>query len=213
MRGSRRSVDSGSGHHPFSWKFTSYIGFHWNKQLDPHPGKVGFFWKILDPQEPWKISFLLKYICKPLDPPLCNLRTKKQTLSELFFCRLDLDLPPPPPPPWRKFEEPSMFDEMCFICIHVDNDLLLLSNFSFIQIEPAYYKSKKNTAPEFLKLISCSTHQSMAFIQLINVKMPTIVGILTFISRINTTSKSFKARKKLHHYAFYEHLKFCVRMS
>ena len=36
---------------------------------------------------------------------------------------------------------------------------------------------------------------SMKFILLINVKMPTIVGILTFISRINTTPKSFKAIK------------------
>ena len=32
---------------------------------------------------------------------------------------------------------------------------------------------------------------------LINVKMPTIVGILTFISKINTTSESLKARKSL----------------
>ena len=32
------------------------------------------------------------------------------------------------------------------------------------------------------------------FILLINVKMPTIVGILTFISMINTTSKRLKAR-------------------
>ena len=35
----------------------------------------------------------------------------------------------------------------------------------------------------------------MKFILLIYVKMPTIVGILTFISRINTASGSFKARK------------------
>ena len=34
----------------------------------------------------------------------------------------------------------------------------------------------------------------MNFILLINVKMPTIVGILTFISMINTTSKRLKAR-------------------
>ena len=39
--------------------------------------------------------------------------------------------------------------------------------------------------PEVIKLISCSTQLSMKFILLINVKMPTIVGILTFISRIN----------------------------
>ena len=33
------------------------------------------------------------------------------------------------------------------------------------------------------------------FILPINVKMPTIVGILTFISRINTTSERFKQEK------------------
>ena len=36
-----------------------------------------------------------------------------------------------------------------------------------------------------IKLFSCSTQLSMKFILLINVKMPTIVGILTFMSRIN----------------------------
>ena len=35
----------------------------------------------------------------------------------------------------------------------------------------------------------------MKFILLINVKMITIVGFLTFISRINTASDSSKARK------------------
>ena len=49
----------------------------------------------------------------------------------------------------------------------------------------------------------------MKFILLINVKMPTIVGILTFISSINTTSESFKARNILtfHYVSFYEQLK------
>ena len=37
----------------------------------------------------------------------------------------------------------------------------------------------------------------MNFIILINVKMPTIVGILTFISMINATSESLKAKKLL----------------
>ena len=41
------------------------------------------------------------------------------------------------------------------------------------------------SGPEVIKLFSCSTQQSMKFILLINVKMPTIVGFLTFISRIN----------------------------
>ena len=39
--------------------------------------------------------------------------------------------------------------------------------------------------PEVIKLFSCSTQLSTKFILLINVKMPTIVGILTIISRIN----------------------------
>ena len=41
------------------------------------------------------------------------------------------------------------------------------------------------TGPEVIKCFSFSTQLSMKFILLINVKMPTIVGILTFISRIN----------------------------
>ena len=36
---------------------------------------------------------------------------------------------------------------------------------------------------------------SLKFIMLINVKMPTIVGILTFISMINKTHESLEARK------------------
>ena len=39
--------------------------------------------------------------------------------------------------------------------------------------------------PEVIKLFSCSTQLGIKFILLINVKMPTIVGILKFISRIN----------------------------
>ena len=48
--------------------------------------------------------------------------------------------------------------------------------------------------PEFIKLFSCSTQLSTKFILLINVKMSTVVGILTFISIINTTSERLKAR-------------------
>ena len=43
--------------------------------------------------------------------------------------------------------------------------------------------------------MSCSTHLSMKSTMLITVKMPTIVGMLTVISMINTTSESLKARK------------------
>ena len=40
--------------------------------------------------------------------------------------------------------------------------------------------------PAVLKLFSCSAHLSMKFSLLINVKMPTIVGILIFMSRKNS---------------------------
>ena len=39
---------------------------------------------------------------------------------------------------------------------------------------------------EVIKLFPCSTHLNMKFFPLINVKMPTIVGILTFMSRKNS---------------------------
>ena len=41
---------------------------------------------------------------------------------------------------------------------------------------------------------SCSTQLSTKFILLINVKMPTIVGIFTSISMINTTSEILNAQ-------------------
>ena len=46
----------------------------------------------------------------------------------------------------------------------------------------------RGTTPgsEVIKLFSCSTQLSMKFFLLINVKMPTIVGILTFMSRKNS---------------------------
>ena len=43
-----------------------------------------------------------------------------------------------------------------------------------------------NPGPEVIKLFSCSTHLSMNFFLLINVKMPAIVGILTFMSGENS---------------------------
>ena len=70
------------------------------------------------------------------------------------------------------------------------------------------------SGPEVIKLIPCSTQPSMKFILLIKVKMPTIVGILTFISMINT-SKRFKARNFFicRYLSFYEHLKFHAQLS
>ena len=67
------------------------------------------------------------------------------------------------------------------------------------------FKNVGNRALGYKNLFSCSTQLSMKFVLLINVKMPTTahkfkmataVGILTFISRINTTHMSFKARNQ-----------------
>ena len=68
--------------------------------------------------------------------------------------------------------------------------------------------------PEVL-LFWCLTHLSMKFIMLINVKMPTIVGILIYMSMINTTSEHLKARKVFifKHCRFYEHLKYHAQLS
>ena len=63
-------------------------------------------------------------------------------------------------------------------------------------------------------LFSCSTQLSMKFILLINVKMPTIVGILTFISMITTTSESLKARYVYFspYFSCYGQLKFLAQL-
>ena len=68
---------------------------------------------------------------------------------------------------------------------------------------------------EVIKLFSCSTQLSTKLIMLINVKMPTIVGILTFISMINTRSERLKARNVFicRYFIFYEQLKFRAQLS
>ena len=69
--------------------------------------------------------------------------------------------------------------------------------------------------PKVIKLFPCSTQLSTKFILLINVKMPRIDGILTFISMINTTSERLKARNFVicWYFSFYEQLKFRAQLS
>ena len=62
------------------------------------------------------------------------------------------------------------------------------------QITQDLAQVKLNPCPTEPGLFSSSTRLGMKFILLINVKMPTIVGILTFISMINTTSERLEAR-------------------
>ena len=74
--------------------------------------------------------------------------------------------------------------------------------------------SQTRTGAEGIKLFSCSTQLSTKFILFINVKMPTIIGILTLISMINTTSSRLKARNFFicQYFSFYEQLKFCAKL-
>ena len=53
------------------------------------------------------------------------------------------------------------------------------------------------SGPEVIKLFSYSTQLSMQFFLLINIKMPTIVGILIFISRKNFMLSSALQEKSL----------------
>ena len=63
-----------------------------------------------------------------------------------------------------------------------------------------------------MKLFSCSTQLSMKFFLLINVKMPTIVGILTFLSGKNSILGLSEPKKgRVSRYFYIEqHLKFHV---
>ena len=72
----------------------------------------------------------------------------------------------------------------------------------------------RNAGPEVIKPFSCSTQLSKKFILLINVKMSTIVDILTFISMINT-SERLKARNSLFVgiLVSYEQLEFRAQLS
>ena len=66
-----------------------------------------------------------------------------------------------------------------------------------------------------MKIFLILTQLSTKFIMLINVKMPTILGILTFISMINKTSESLKARKVFifQHFSLHELLEFHAQLS
>ena len=55
---------------------------------------------------------------------------------------------------------------------------------------------------QIIKLFSCSTQLSMKFFLLINVKMPTIVGILTFMSGKNNIPGLSELNKKLNFLIF-----------
>ena len=70
------------------------------------------------------------------------------------------------------------------------------------------------SCPDVIKHFSSSTQLRKKFILLINVNIPTIVGILAFTSMINTASEILKAKA----YSFngilvYKQLKFHAQLS
>ena len=71
------------------------------------------------------------------------------------------------------------------------------------------------SGPKVIKLFSCSAQLRLKFILLINVKMPTIVGILTFISRINYRLLSSKPSISIYlgYFRLYEQLKLQAQLS
>ena len=73
-------------------------------------------------------------------------------------------------------------------------------------LSPLSFSLGTKPGPEVVKQFLYSTQLSIQYIMLIIVKMPTIVGILTIISMINTTPESLKARKvcNFQHFRFYE---------
>ena len=66
--------------------------------------------------------------------------------------------------------------------------------------------------PEVIKLVSYSTQLRTKIIMLLKVKMLTNVGILTFISTINTRSERLKFFI-CRYFSVYEQLKFCAQLS
>ena len=58
-----------------------------------------------------------------------------------------------------------------------------------------YEQQILKSGPKVIKIISCSTQLSMKFFLLINVKMPTTVGILTLMSRKNSILGLYELKK------------------
>ena len=71
------------------------------------------------------------------------------------------------------------------------------------------------SGPEFINTFFVLNSAEHEIYHALNVKMPTIVGILTFISMINTASERLKARNFFicQNFSFYEELKFRAQLS
>ena len=103
-------------------------------------------------------------------------------------------------------EKSLFFSILVFLCAFE------ISNSDELSMKEIYLA---RPGPVVLNLSSYSTQLSIKFTMLINVKMPTNVGILTFISMINTTSERLKARNFFIclYFSFYEQLKLRAQLS
>ena len=88
-------------------------------------------------------------------------------------------------------------------------------SFEILKFFPWSLTLASKPGPEVIKPFSYSTQLSTKIILLINIKMPTIVGILTFISMIITTSERLIERIffTFWYLSFYEQLKSRAQMS
>ena len=79
----------------------------------------------------------------------------------------------------------------------------------------AFRPQNNQPGPEVIKKILCSTQLNMKFFLLIHVKMPTIVGILTFMNMKNSIPSLSEPEKRLNILVFYtfEHLEFHAQLS
>ena len=112
------------------------------------------------------------------------------------------------------------FKELRVLKINFIHFFVTIFNFDFCykvsKIQTVNRRNKQSTPGlGVIILFSCSTQLRTKFILLINAKMPTIVGILTSVNMINTTSERLKARYFFicQHFRFYEQLKFRAQLS
>ena len=103
--------------------------------------------------------------------------------------------------------EPLFALTACGVLLLVLSCGLVLSILHLIQ--------KKKDVLQVITPFPCSTKLSTKSIMLINVKMPTIVGILHFSSRINATYVNFNALNifTFQHLSLYEQLNFHAQFS
>ena len=83
----------------------------------------------------------------------------------------------------------TVIGKVAGVCADMSSRIVVNIGFSFFHSIITF--ASLRSGPEVTKLFSCSTQLSMKFIMLI-----TIVGILTFISMINTTSDSTSCKQE-----------------